>query len=249
MSIKCNIGVHKWKGCKCSSCGKMRNEQHLWDGCVCIECGKNRDAYHSWKGHKCSRCGKTKTIQDALELFNKEKYKESIETLELIEETESKSAYYYFLLGCSNVQYGNQNFEDNESLAPWITRGVDALNKSINIDQEFGGLTEKQREFASDAALHGERIIEQFSPTIQYEQRVKIYREYKETEATERNNVYNLKFSNGGAVNAGFSEWGNALQNWELTAKETAVKKIMKEYSLTKGQLYAILYEGNEKKW
>lgn len=32
--------IHKWDGCKCSRCGKVRDEQHAWIGCKCSRCGK-----------------------------------------------------------------------------------------------------------------------------------------------------------------------------------------------------------------
>lgn len=77
MNLKCLFG-HKWYGCKCPSCGTVRDEQHVWDlckgkcircgamhpeqhdwnGCKCIRCGKIRDEQHDWNGCKCSRCGK-----------------------------------------------------------------------------------------------------------------------------------------------------------------------------------------------
>lgn len=44
MSFKCKIGLHSWKGCKCSDCDKIRDEQHDWS--------KNFE--------KCSICGITR---------------------------------------------------------------------------------------------------------------------------------------------------------------------------------------------
>ena len=41
--MACLLG-HKWDGCKCSKCGKIRNEQHDWVGCICNRCKKN----HNW---------------------------------------------------------------------------------------------------------------------------------------------------------------------------------------------------------
>ncbi len=51
---------HKWNGCKCSKCGKVRDEGHKWNGCKCSICGKVRDEGHNWNGCKCSICGKTR---------------------------------------------------------------------------------------------------------------------------------------------------------------------------------------------
>jgi ankyrin repeat protein len=60
MSLKCKIGLHSWRGCKCYECGKIRDEQHDWYICKCSRCGKTRDDNHSWIGCKCYRCGVTR---------------------------------------------------------------------------------------------------------------------------------------------------------------------------------------------
>jgi hypothetical protein len=77
--MACLFG-HKWNGCKCTKCGKTRDEGHDWDGCKCKICGKTRDAgrsrkscqdrclrcgktqagQHTWDGCKCKKCGKTR---------------------------------------------------------------------------------------------------------------------------------------------------------------------------------------------
>lgn len=61
MSLKCNLGIHAWMGCKCTVCGKIRNEGHDWrDDCkVCSCCGTERMAAHSWSWSdgKCLVCG------------------------------------------------------------------------------------------------------------------------------------------------------------------------------------------------
>ena len=54
---------HKWDGCKCTKCGKIRevkyNWQHKWNnGCKCVNCGKLLDANHKWNHGKCEVCGK-----------------------------------------------------------------------------------------------------------------------------------------------------------------------------------------------
>jgi len=66
----CLLG-HKWNGCKCEKCGKIRDEQHMWKGCECSLCGKVRDEQHIWgrrndytNNCKCTRCGKSITRQD-----------------------------------------------------------------------------------------------------------------------------------------------------------------------------------------
>jgi len=71
MGLKCLFG-HKWSGCKCERCGKIRDEEHKWNnkgtGCKCHICGKTRNEGHKWvllEGkctEKCSVCGKEQII-------------------------------------------------------------------------------------------------------------------------------------------------------------------------------------------
>ncbi len=67
MSIKCTLGFHTWDGCKCTVCGKVREEQHDWskDCDKCSKCGKARENQHNWSKdcEKCSICGKTRQNQ------------------------------------------------------------------------------------------------------------------------------------------------------------------------------------------
>jgi hypothetical protein len=69
MAFKCKIGFHDFNGCKCSSCGKIRDEQHDWskDCENCSMCGKTRNAIHNWNKdcEKCSNCGKVRENQHA----------------------------------------------------------------------------------------------------------------------------------------------------------------------------------------
>ena len=58
MGFKCSLGMHDWDGCKCSSCGKIRDKGHDWDGCKCVSCGKTRDEKHDWSKNDCSKCSK-----------------------------------------------------------------------------------------------------------------------------------------------------------------------------------------------
>ncbi len=68
MSLKCSIGMHAWNGCKCSACGKTRDEQHdVTGGCgKCTRCGQEVDN-HDWSKNceKCSKCGKTRIAHHA----------------------------------------------------------------------------------------------------------------------------------------------------------------------------------------
>lgn len=58
MPLMCLIGRHKWNGCKCLACGKVR-KAHDWtkDCGVCITCGERRHDAHDWSGCKCRTCG------------------------------------------------------------------------------------------------------------------------------------------------------------------------------------------------
>ena len=56
MGLKCKLGFHEWSRCKCSKCGKTRDEEHDWRGCRCSQCGKTRDEGHFWTGCKCANC-------------------------------------------------------------------------------------------------------------------------------------------------------------------------------------------------
>jgi hypothetical protein len=60
MNISCILGSHKWAGCKCSACGKIRDEGHDWskDCEKCTKCGATRKNAHKWSDCKCSVCGK-----------------------------------------------------------------------------------------------------------------------------------------------------------------------------------------------
>lgn len=60
MTLKCAFGLHRWSGCKCSVCAKVRNEGHNWskDCETCAKCATTRSGSHAWNGCKCSNCGK-----------------------------------------------------------------------------------------------------------------------------------------------------------------------------------------------
>jgi len=68
MSFKCKIGLHSWDGCKCTDCGKTRDERHDWgkDCEKCSKCGKTRENQHDWSKdcEKCSKCGKIEIHHD-----------------------------------------------------------------------------------------------------------------------------------------------------------------------------------------
>jgi hypothetical protein len=59
MNLSCSLGFHTWVGCKCSKCGKTRDQLHDWSmNCeVCSRCGRKRENAHTWNGCKCITCG------------------------------------------------------------------------------------------------------------------------------------------------------------------------------------------------
>ena len=68
MSVKCNIGLHSWEGCKCRDCGKIRDTEHETsaDCGICSRCGKTLgDEAHDWSADcdRCLKCGKTRKNQ------------------------------------------------------------------------------------------------------------------------------------------------------------------------------------------
>ena len=65
MSLKCLFG-HKWNGCKCEKCGKIRDEEHSFapvdNKCIerCIRCGAEKYIKHVLMNNVCQRCGTKK---------------------------------------------------------------------------------------------------------------------------------------------------------------------------------------------
>lgn len=43
MSWLCFIGWHRWDGCKCRYCQKVRDEGHQLDGPICVKCNSVQD--------------------------------------------------------------------------------------------------------------------------------------------------------------------------------------------------------------
>jgi hypothetical protein len=89
MNLKCILGRHQWRGCRCDACGKIRDQDHVrsndcedcarcgtassnshdWDDdCEwCSVCKRNRMRHHVWQGHTCSKCGATLEFVDLVD--------------------------------------------------------------------------------------------------------------------------------------------------------------------------------------
>ena len=73
MAIACLFG-HKWNGCTCARCGRVRNEEHdfkpVEGSCKmkCSRCGAEGPGSHKWShggsGCKCVACGETRATRD-----------------------------------------------------------------------------------------------------------------------------------------------------------------------------------------
>jgi hypothetical protein len=48
---------HRWIGCCCYRCGKIRKQGHVWDHCTCHRCRTVRPEFHDWEGCVCRVCG------------------------------------------------------------------------------------------------------------------------------------------------------------------------------------------------
>ncbi len=62
MALACFLGIHKWNGCECTKCEKVR--PHDWSSnCTqCANCGVTRDKNHDWSSdcEKCRNCDETR---------------------------------------------------------------------------------------------------------------------------------------------------------------------------------------------
>jgi bilin biosynthesis protein len=115
MSLKCNIGIHTWNGCKCNDCGKTRDDQHDWskncekcsicgksgdnhlwndkDCGICVKCGKIDLLRHSWDGEKCKKCGKEMGSALYNSLINKLQGKHTYSDIQWLIENLAKIKY------------------------------------------------------------------------------------------------------------------------------------------------------------
>jgi hypothetical protein len=68
MGLRCKLLGHKWNGCKCESCGELRDEGHKFEPIggkceqKCSMCAKTRNVAHQWLGNKCVLCGSVNPV-------------------------------------------------------------------------------------------------------------------------------------------------------------------------------------------
>ena len=71
--------VHKWNGCKCAKCGKVRDKNHQYEKAAnkceekCTVCGQVRTLQHTYErlGGKCEEiCGSCGSVRPLLHTFN-----------------------------------------------------------------------------------------------------------------------------------------------------------------------------------
>lgn len=110
MAFKCNIGLHSWKGCKCTDCGKIRDDQHDWsnDCGKCSICGKTRDVQHNWSESDCGCC----TICAKINLQNHIWDKNNCN----------------ICIKCSKIFTNNHNWDGNNCKKCGANKGQETLN-------------------------------------------------------------------------------------------------------------------------
>jgi len=61
MHLKCLLSLHEWNGCKCTACGKTRDDGHDWskDCEKCAQCGLSRENVNKGLACKCLMCSRS----------------------------------------------------------------------------------------------------------------------------------------------------------------------------------------------
>ena len=91
MNFICMLGSHKWQGCKCTACEKVRDQQHDWFGPV-----RQSERGNSRWLNKCTWCGKVQDVDDATSAILEAEFQsqEAKETLQRLEASLKSSAPY-----------------------------------------------------------------------------------------------------------------------------------------------------------
>jgi hypothetical protein len=188
--------------------------------------------------------------QTATNLFKSERFQEALDVFERLSVIDSSSAAVHFMLGTTYTRLGGQRSKDNDSLVPWLKKAVAAFKVALELANQHGGLTAEQRNIAADAALHGERVIEQHSPSLPEDRRRKIFADLMETIDSELLLGTNLAGDFEQATQAAsIKMMADGLKKNAAIAEDAALEKVTVRHRITRGQALAIKEEGREKKW
>jgi len=188
--------------------------------------------------------------QSAMNLFKSDRFQEALDAFEKLAVVDSSSAPVHFMLGTTYTRLGGQRCNDDDSLVPWIKKAVAAFKLASDLADQHGGLKAEQRKIAAEAALHGERVIERYSPSLPEERRRTIYGDLMETIDSELLLGTNLASDFEQASRAASPKMmADSLRRNAALAEDAALEKTTARHGITKGQALAIKEEGREKKW
>jgi tetratricopeptide (TPR) repeat protein len=188
--------------------------------------------------------------QTAIDLFKANRTAEALERFEQLVKIEPSSASIQYMLGAAYARCGSELTKDNDAISPWLKKSVMAFKTAVDLAKVHGGLTLEQIKNASESALHGERVIERYAPSIPEEHRRKIYADLMETIDNEFLLGTNLVGEMEQASHEiSFVKMQEAITKNAATAETNALDKVSTRHNVTRGQLLAIKEEGREKKW
>lgn len=192
----------------------------------------------------------TVLYQTAMNLLKSDRLQEALEAFERLSAIDSSSARVHFMLGVTYTRLGGERCKDDDSLVPWISKSVAAFKVALDLVKQRGGLTAEQRKIASEAALHGERVLERHSPSVPEERRRKIFADLMETIDSELLLGTSLAsdFAQANRT-ASLKMMSDSLKRNAAVAEDAAIEKVTVRHGITRGQALAIKEEGREKKW
>jgi hypothetical protein len=119
--MACLFG-HKWKGCKCEKCGKIRDEQHdfkhIQGKCIkkCVVCEKEEECHSFNDGFRCTECGATRDTIDTS--FTDEEFyalRFALWTAPKLEQTTDEVEEVFFHLG-SELKKGHLSYIETAAI-------------------------------------------------------------------------------------------------------------------------------------
>jgi hypothetical protein len=228
--------------CGIAACPSRRVGQHRKEGTM------------SW--WKNSSAGGTKDPEElykrALGLFGEQKFRDAATLLEETAELNPNSAPVYFTLGATYSRIAGEYGADEEKVHPWMKKSRDCFKRAVDLAATSGGLNEKQLCMARDVVIAFDRITEKDSPSVPEEQRRKIFADFMETHDTEFLLGTNIAREFEAASRSPSGGLADMMQSFKRNAGQAdaaTYAKIGKKYSLSEGQLRAIVEEGKQKKW